>query len=209
MDFRQFYAAAEFILRGDNPYREGSGVLTAWGGPYPYPPLPGSPGHAPHCVVRSRPPGSSSWRCLVLVALAVPYVLGVRDWRCYGLVLAVAAGDLGDPDGQRHTLVRAGCSRRLALPRAACSPLRSRSVSRSPRSSSSGRSSCGWRRLGGSWRRRSPARRRGDCSSRRGPSSASRASSTTRHSFDGSSTPSATTPTPRTSSASTSACRRP
>ena len=25
--------------------------------------------------------------CLVLVALAIPYVLDVRDWRCYGLVL--------------------------------------------------------------------------------------------------------------------------
>ncbi len=36
---------------------------------------------------------------LVLVALAVLFVLGVRDWRCYGARPALAAGHLGDPDG--------------------------------------------------------------------------------------------------------------
>ena len=38
-DFRQFYGAAEAILRGESPYAASGEPLTAWGGPYPYPPL--------------------------------------------------------------------------------------------------------------------------------------------------------------------------
>ena len=40
MDFRQFYGAADSILRGVSPYPPPSGPLLPWGGPYPYPPLP-------------------------------------------------------------------------------------------------------------------------------------------------------------------------
>ena len=58
MDFRQFYAAAEFILRGKNPYPEGSGILAAWGGPFPYPPLPALLADASYRAVRARPPDS-------------------------------------------------------------------------------------------------------------------------------------------------------
>jgi Glycosyltransferase family 87 len=86
MDFRQFYAAAEFILRGKNPYPEGTGVLAAWGGPYPYPPLPALLA-APLTALSVQAAGLLVMGCLVLVALAIPYILEVRDWRCYGLVL--------------------------------------------------------------------------------------------------------------------------
>ena len=40
MDFRQFYGAADAILRGVSPYPLPGEPLLPWGGPYPYPPLP-------------------------------------------------------------------------------------------------------------------------------------------------------------------------
>jgi hypothetical protein len=40
IDFWQFYRAAETILDGNTPYLPAGEPLTAWGGPYPYPPLP-------------------------------------------------------------------------------------------------------------------------------------------------------------------------
>ena len=86
MDFRQFYHAAEFILSGKNPYPEGTGVLAAWGGPFPYPPLPALI-VTPLTVLSFQTAGLLVMGCLVLVALAIPYVLEVRDWRCYGLLL--------------------------------------------------------------------------------------------------------------------------
>jgi hypothetical protein len=86
MDFRQFYSAAELILRGDSPYLGSDEALTAWGGPYPYPPLPALVA-APLTALPLQAAGLLVMACLVLVALAIPFVLGVRDWRCYGLVL--------------------------------------------------------------------------------------------------------------------------
>ena len=86
MDFRQFYAAAEAILRGDSPYERAAEPLTAWGGPYPYPPLPALMA-VPLTPLSLHAAGFLVMASLVLVALAIPLVLGVRDWRCYGLVL--------------------------------------------------------------------------------------------------------------------------
>ena len=86
MDFRQFYGAAEAILRGETPYGRATESLTAWGGPYPYPPLPALAA-APLTLLALQTAGLLVMAMLVLAALAVPYVLGVRDWRCYGLVL--------------------------------------------------------------------------------------------------------------------------
>ena len=86
LDFRQFYGAAEAILRGDDPYRLASESLTAWGGPYPYPPLPALLA-IPLTIFSLQAAGLLLMAALVVVALAIPFVLGVRDWRCYGLLL--------------------------------------------------------------------------------------------------------------------------
>jgi hypothetical protein len=86
MDFRQFYAAAETILRGESPYLPSGAPLTAWGGPYPYPPLPAEIA-APLTALPLDTAGVLLMTVLVAVALAIPAILGVRDWRCYGLLL--------------------------------------------------------------------------------------------------------------------------
>ena len=85
MDFRQFYAAAQAILDGESPYSEGDS-LAAWGGPYPYPPLPALLA-TPLTVLPLELAGLLVMAALVAVALLVLYVLEVRDWRCYGLVM--------------------------------------------------------------------------------------------------------------------------
>jgi hypothetical protein len=83
MDFQQFYAAASRIAHGQSPY---AGAPTNWGGPYPYPPLPALL-TVPLTVLPFKAAALLVMATLVLVALAIPAVLGVRDWRCYGLVL--------------------------------------------------------------------------------------------------------------------------
>jgi hypothetical protein len=85
MDFRQFYWAAEQILGRDSPYRPGE-PLTAWGGPYPYPPLPAL-ATIPLTVLPFEVAGLLLMVALVLALEATLFVLGVRDWRCYGFVL--------------------------------------------------------------------------------------------------------------------------
>ncbi len=84
-DFGQFYAAAEAVLRGESPYSTAE-PLTAWGGPYPYPPLPAILA-TPLTALSLELAGLLVMGVLVCVALAIPWVLGVRDWRCYGLLL--------------------------------------------------------------------------------------------------------------------------
>lgn len=86
MDFRQFYAAAHAILDGESPYLRGAESLTAWGGPYPYPPLPAIL-TTPLAVLPLDVAGLGVMVALVLAVLAVLWVLGVRDWRCYGVIL--------------------------------------------------------------------------------------------------------------------------
>ena len=85
-DFRQFYGAGEAILRGHNPYDSSAELTTNWGGPYPYPPLPALAA-VPLTALSLDAAGVLVMAMLVGVALAVPFVLGVRDWRCYGLML--------------------------------------------------------------------------------------------------------------------------
>jgi len=85
-DFGQYYAAAEAIVRGDSPYSSTGDPLTAWGGPYPYPPLLALLA-TPLTVLSLQAAGLFAMAVLVGVALAVPWVAGVRDWRCYGLAL--------------------------------------------------------------------------------------------------------------------------
>ena len=86
MDFRQFHAAAEVIRAGGDPYSAQGLPLTAWGGPYPYPPLPALAA-VPLTPFSLQTSGLMVMGVLVAVALAIPFVLGVRDWRCFGLLL--------------------------------------------------------------------------------------------------------------------------
>jgi Glycosyltransferase family 87 len=86
IDFWQFHAAARAILDGASPYLPDVDARTQWGGPYPYPPLPALLA-IPSTVASERVAGFVVMVILVGVALAVPWVVGVRDWRCYGLLL--------------------------------------------------------------------------------------------------------------------------
>jgi hypothetical protein len=85
-DFGQYYAAAAAILRGDSPYSPSGDPLTAWGGPYPYPPLLALFA-APLTILSLQAAGLLAMAVLVGVAVAVLWVADVRDWRCYGLAL--------------------------------------------------------------------------------------------------------------------------
>lgn len=83
-DFRQFYVAGQAILDGESPYSESEPAL--WGGPYPYPPLPALLA-TPLTALPFDAAGVLVMAALLLAALATLYVIGVRDWRCYGLAL--------------------------------------------------------------------------------------------------------------------------
>ena len=85
-DFRPFHAAAEAILRGESPYPGPTDPLTAAAGPYVYPPFPALLA-IPLTSLSVDVAGLLVMAVLVAAALAVPFTLGVRDWRCYGLAL--------------------------------------------------------------------------------------------------------------------------
>jgi Glycosyltransferase family 87 len=85
IDFRQFYRGAEDILDGENPYPSSGDPLTASGRPYVYPPLPAIAA-IPFTVVSLSIAEILVMSVQVLVVLAIPFVLGVRDLRCYGVV---------------------------------------------------------------------------------------------------------------------------
>ena len=86
IDFWQFYRAAETILDGNTPYLPAGEPLTAWGGPYPYPPLPALVA-IPFTALPLQTAGLVVMAMLIVVALAIPFVLDVRDWRCYVILL--------------------------------------------------------------------------------------------------------------------------
>jgi glycosyl transferase family 87 len=85
-DFRPFYRAAGAILGGDTPYPGPTDPLTAAAGPYVYPPLPALL-VAPLRVLPIDLAGLLLMVVLLAAAFAIPYVLGVRDWRCYGVAM--------------------------------------------------------------------------------------------------------------------------
>ncbi len=85
-DFGQFYGAAHAIVHGLDPYVPDPRIHIEWGGPYPYPPLPGLLA-IPLTLVSLETARFLVMCALVGAALGVLYVLGVRDWRCYGLAL--------------------------------------------------------------------------------------------------------------------------
>ena len=86
IDFFQFYGAAEAILRGESPYPPNGEPTTTWGGPYPYPPLPALL-MIPLTILPAQAAGVLMMAMLAVVALAVLFVVGVRDWRCYGVAI--------------------------------------------------------------------------------------------------------------------------
>ncbi len=84
-DFRPFYSAAGEVLRGHTPYPLTNDPLTAASGAFVYPPLTALTA-IPLRLIPLDAAGVIVMVLLVLALLATPFVLGVRDWRCYGLV---------------------------------------------------------------------------------------------------------------------------
>ena len=84
-DFRPFYSAAEAVLDGASPYPTADDPLTAQSGAYVYPPLIAIL-TVPFTVVPVEAAGLLMMALLAAAALAIPFVLGVRDWRCYGVM---------------------------------------------------------------------------------------------------------------------------
>jgi alpha-1,2-mannosyltransferase len=85
-DFGPVHRAADSILAGETPYPGPADPLTADAGPYVYPPLP-----ALLAISLSWLPfdaaGVVVMAVLLLAVLATLRVLGVDDWRCYGVAL--------------------------------------------------------------------------------------------------------------------------
>jgi glycosyl transferase family 87 len=85
-DFRVFFAAAEAILRGDSPYPALHDDGTVIARSFVYPPLTALAA-IPLTILPFQAAGLLMQAVLVVAMLASLYVLGVSDWRCYGLVL--------------------------------------------------------------------------------------------------------------------------
>jgi hypothetical protein len=85
-DFRVFYAAAEAVLDGESPYQDLDDEDAAVARGYVYPPITAIV-VIPFTLLPVELAGLLVMALLVGAALAIPYVLGVRDWRCYGLLL--------------------------------------------------------------------------------------------------------------------------
>jgi len=85
-DFRVFFGAAEAVLRGDSPYPplHDAGAVIARS--FVYPPLTALAA-IPLTVLPFQAAGLLVQAGLVVAILATLYVLGVADWRCYGIVL--------------------------------------------------------------------------------------------------------------------------
>jgi alpha-1,2-mannosyltransferase len=91
-DFRTFWQAARLVVHGHSPYPSASFVAHHHPahGDYEYfvYPAPFAVGVLPLAVLPFAP-AATIWTVLLLASvLGTLAVLGVRDWRCYGLVLA-------------------------------------------------------------------------------------------------------------------------
>ena len=82
-DYPQFHQAAQAILHERDPYQV---IVSSWGGPYPYPPLPAFAA-APFTLFSVQTAGLLVQGTLLVVALGAIFAAGVRDWRCYGIAL--------------------------------------------------------------------------------------------------------------------------
>jgi hypothetical protein len=85
-DFRVFYDAGRAILDGESPYPDLNDPTAVIGRSYVYPPLTALY-VVPLTALPAESAGVLAMAVLVAAILAVPWVLGVRDWRCYGLLL--------------------------------------------------------------------------------------------------------------------------
>lgn len=86
IDFRVFLDAADSILRGVSPYpslASGGEVIAR---SYVYPPLTALVA-TPFSLLPDQAAGLLVMALVTACALAAPYVVGVRDWRCYGVLL--------------------------------------------------------------------------------------------------------------------------
>ena len=116
IDFEPFYRAAEAVLAGEDPYPGEDELLTASAGPYVYPPLPAILA-VPLISVSFEAAGLVVMVALVAVALAIPAVLGVRDWRCYGIVLLWPPVISAIQTGNVTLWLALACRTCVALPR--------------------------------------------------------------------------------------------
>jgi alpha-1,2-mannosyltransferase len=86
-DFEQaFYPAAEALLGGEDLYPDVDDPVVASGAAYVYPPLTAILA-VPLTVLSVAAAGYVVMALLVAAVLLTLFVLGIRDWRCYGLVL--------------------------------------------------------------------------------------------------------------------------
>ena len=85
-DFRVFLSAAHAVLHGDSPYPSVAASDELIGRSYVYPPLTALVS-VPFTVLPVEAAGLIVMALLAAAALAVPWVIGVRDWRCYGVLL--------------------------------------------------------------------------------------------------------------------------
>ncbi|MGH3128348.1 MAG: glycosyltransferase 87 family protein [Gaiellaceae bacterium] len=85
-DFSAFYGAAESVLRGDSPYVSAHDPAAGVFGSYVFPPLVAL-GVIPFTVLPQDVAGLLAMALLVCALLAIPFTLGVRDWRCFGLAI--------------------------------------------------------------------------------------------------------------------------
>ena len=85
-DFEQFYRGGQAVLAGRHLYPPKDALLIASAHPYPYiyPPLPAFV-VAPLTVLPLEVVRPSDG-AVVVVVVAILSLLGVRDWRCYGVV---------------------------------------------------------------------------------------------------------------------------
>jgi hypothetical protein len=85
-DFRVFLSAAHAVLHGESPYPSMTASDEVIGRSYVYPPLTALVS-VPFTALSEQAAGLIVMALLAAAALAVPWVVGVRDWRCYGVLL--------------------------------------------------------------------------------------------------------------------------
>ena len=81
-----FHPAAQAILDGDSPYTSPDDPQLAAGTEYVYPPLTAL-ASIPFTAVSAEVAGVIVMALFVAAVIATLYLLGIGDWRCYGLVL--------------------------------------------------------------------------------------------------------------------------
>lgn len=86
LDFRAFVRGADAIVRGQTPYVGVEDPAAVVNESYVYPPL-AAIGVIPFTALSQDVAGLLAMGMLVVAVLLIPFVLGVRDWRCYGVVL--------------------------------------------------------------------------------------------------------------------------